>query len=183
MTERRTADRDTTREAGRHHLIAVGSNLGDRVAAVRGARAELERRLQVPVVASRMFRTAPMYIEDQPEFVNAAFAVTCALEPSAMLELLLDVERAFGRDRQAVERYGARSLDLDLVAVDDVVMSTERLALPHPRMQERGFVLAPLCDVAPDWVHPVLRRSARELLAQLVPAGSEDTVVAMEESW
>jgi 2-amino-4-hydroxy-6-hydroxymethyldihydropteridine diphosphokinase len=111
---------------------------------------------------------------DQPRFVNAAVLLTTRLEPAALLDALLGIERSFGRDRATGPPKGPRTLDLDLLLYDDLVLDEAGLILPHPAMHERRFVLAPLAEIAPEWRHPVLGRTMEELLANL-PA--EDSVV------
>src|SRR5690606_10258392 len=106
------------------------------------------------VRASEPIETVPMYVTDQPPFLNAAAVVECALKPTEMLESILRIERQHGRERGI--RFGPRTLDIDIIAAGDVVVDTPTLVLPHPRMHERGFVLRPLVSLAPDWVHPVL---------------------------
>ncbi len=125
----------------------------------------------------RVARASPWYgahavpASSQPDFVNGAVRVETGLPPAALLGKLLDIEALFGRIRGGAN--AARTLDLDLLAYNDIclggAMEAEGpiLQLPHPRLHVRAFVLAPLCDIAPDWVHPALKRTARELLAAL----------------
>jgi 2-amino-4-hydroxy-6-hydroxymethyldihydropteridine diphosphokinase len=120
------------------------------------------------VQRSRWFRTAPVPVSDQPWFVNGVVAVTTDLDPAALLAALHDIEAEFGRIRRL--RNEARVLDLDLLAYDDRVMAgPEGPILPHPRLQERAFVLLPLADLAPDWRHPRSGRSIESLIADLPP--------------
>jgi 2-amino-4-hydroxy-6-hydroxymethyldihydropteridine diphosphokinase len=123
------------------------------------------------VKLSRWYRTAPMPAADQPWFVNGVAALATALQPAELLALLQQVEQEFGRRRQ--EKWGARVIDLDLLAYHDLVTSPSadpaRLQVPHPRLHERAFVLRPLLDVAPDWRHPATGRTAIDLLAALGP--------------
>ena len=129
--------------------IALGSNLGDRAALLRGALAALQRGDEVRVMAeSAVYETAPVGGPAQPDYLNMVVAVKTSLSPEALLERCLAIEAEHGRVRR--ERWGARTLDLDLLSYDAATLRTERLTLPHPRMAERAFVLVPLAEVAPE---------------------------------
>ncbi len=144
--------------------IALGANLGDPAATVHAALAALDSlagcRLLKP---SALYRTAPVGLTEQPEFVNAAALIETTLAPETLLDALLTVEQQFGRVR--AERNGPRTLDLDLLLYDDQVITTPRLTLPHPRLHLRAFVLYPLADLAPD-----LQLPGRGTLAAWLPA-------------
>jgi 2-amino-4-hydroxy-6-hydroxymethyldihydropteridine diphosphokinase len=130
-------------------LIALGGNVGE-------VRETFDRALkmlcdggQVRLIArSSDYVTPPWGVEDQPPFVNRCAAVETSLTPHALLARAQDVERAFGRDRANERRWGPRTLDIDLIAYDDVALNDADLVLPHPRLFERAFVLVPLNDVA-----------------------------------
>jgi 2-amino-4-hydroxy-6-hydroxymethyldihydropteridine diphosphokinase len=111
--------------------------------------------------------TQPEGYADQPDFLNAVVALETELEPEALMERLLSIESAFGRDRSHGIRNGPRTLDLDLLLYGDRIVNTENLRLPHPRMAERSFVLQPLWRIAPDLIHPVLNRSMAQLMQDL----------------
>ncbi len=129
--------------------IALGSNLGERAALLRGALAALRRAADVRVVAeSAVYETAPVGGPPQPDYLNMVAVVETALGPEALLERCLAVEAEHGRVRR--ERWGARTLDLDLLSYGTLALQTERLTLPHPRLAERAFVLVPLAEVAPE---------------------------------
>jgi len=154
-------------------LVGVGSNLnserfGPPAKTCAAAFAELERRNGAIVRRSRWFESAPVPVSDQPWFVNGVAAIETKLAPDALLALLHEIEADFGRTRRV--RNEARVLDLDLLAYNDLVSGPPGPVLPHPRLEARAFVLLPLADIAPDWVHPASGRSVGELIAAL-PAG------------
>jgi 2-amino-4-hydroxy-6-hydroxymethyldihydropteridine diphosphokinase len=116
---------------------------------------------------SSYYETAPVGYADQPSFLNAAIALQTELDPESLLDHLLEIERSFGRDRSHGIPNGPRTLDLDLLLYGDRVLDTQILQLPHPRMAQRAFVLAPMAEIAPDLVHPHLRKSMSQLLKDL----------------
>lgn len=132
-------------------LIAVGGNVGDVRATFGKAIAQICGMSQGVLIArSSDYATPPWGDENQDPFVNACIAIDTALDPHALLFVTQKVERAFGRTRDKTRRWGPRTLDLDLIAYDDVSLTTPELTLPHPRLFERAFVLVPLAEIAPD---------------------------------
>lgn len=129
-------------------LIAFGSNLGDRLGQIQTAINALSGPIRWHDV-SRVYGTSPMYVADQPTFLNAAARGESDLDPIALLALLKQTERDLGRKPGL--RFGPREIDLDLIDMRGVAMETEQLVLPHPRVSERRFVLVPIYDVAPNW--------------------------------
>jgi 2-amino-4-hydroxy-6-hydroxymethyldihydropteridine diphosphokinase len=121
---------------------------------------------------SSLYRTEPVDCGDQPAFVNAAALLETDLEPGALLDFLLALERKYGRNRSHGQPRGPRTLDLDLLLMDDVALDGPRLTLPHPALAQRRFVLAPLSEIAPAIRHPVLGKTMAELLAELPDAGA-----------
>jgi 2-amino-4-hydroxy-6-hydroxymethyldihydropteridine diphosphokinase len=139
--------------------IALGSNLGDRQALLAFAVEALSATPRIEVVAvSRIYETAPVGPAPQGPYLNAVLRVETRLEPRALLEHMLDVERRAGRERPAAEplRWGPRTLDLDLLLYADRCLDEPGLCIPHPRLHERAFVLEPLCELAAALVHPRL---------------------------
>jgi 2-amino-4-hydroxy-6-hydroxymethyldihydropteridine diphosphokinase len=128
-------------------VVGLGANLGDRMATMRAATLELSRVASVEG-RSRVYETAPVGGPAQPPFLNAAVIVAYEGEPLALLDALLAIEACFGRIR--AERWGPRVLDLDILWIDGVAIDTPRLVVPHPRLNERAFALAPLLDLVPD---------------------------------
>ena len=182
------------------YLIALGANLPSAAGApdvtLRSALQALAEAGARDVVASRFFATPCFPAGAGPDYVNAAARLHFEGGPEALLALLHRIEAEFGRER--VQRWGQRVLDLDLIAAGDTVLPDEvgyrawldlpleeqkrqapdRLILPHPRLQDRPFVLVPLAEVAPDWRHPVLGRSVAEMVAAL-PQAARDEVVPL----
>jgi 2-amino-4-hydroxy-6-hydroxymethyldihydropteridine diphosphokinase len=142
--------------------LSLGSNLGDRAANLKQAVASLAPQMRVKK-KSKVYETPPWGYTEQEPFLNQAVMVTTYLEPEPLLRHLKRLEVALGR--KASFRYGPRSIDLDILFFDDVVMETPALTIPHPHVHERGFVLMPMMDIAPDHVHPVAKRSIREMIA------------------
>ena len=147
--------------------IGLGANLGSRGKTLQAALAELGRCKGVRVVrVSSFIDTEPVGgPAGQPRYLNAAAELRTTLAPEELLAVLRQVEDAFGRTRE--QHWGPRTLDLDLLLYQDRVIATPALQVPHPRMHERRFVLEPLCQIAPDAVHPVLGKTVRRLLEEL----------------
>lgn len=146
--------------------IALGSNLGDKEKNLRRAiMLLLQQGIAVEKVSS-FISTEPYGVTDQPQFLNAVCKVRTTLTPLALLDVLLATELAMGRVR--LRHWGERNIDLDLLLYEDVVMDAPRLRLPHPDMQNRDFVLLPLAEIAPELVHPTLKKTIQELKDSLL---------------
>lgn len=142
--------------------IALGSNLGDSLTILTKALTILSQTPGVTLEASSSwYKTAPVG-PPQPDYLNGCALLDVELTPQELLEILLKIEAQFGRIRQ--ERNGPRTLDLDLLLVDDLILDIPSLQLPHPRMRERAFVLVPLAEIAPDWIDPVSGKAIAQLL-------------------
>jgi 2-amino-4-hydroxy-6-hydroxymethyldihydropteridine diphosphokinase len=153
-------------------LIALGGNVGDARETIDRAIDRLCDGRSVRLVApSADYLTPPWGVTDQPPFVNCVIAVETALTPQALLDRAHVVEAFFGRDRATETRWGPRTIDIDLIAYDDIVLDTPELTLPHPRLFERAFVLLPLADIAPNRV--IAGRRVRDALATVDRAGIE----------
>ena len=153
-------------------LLALGGNIGDVRETFDRAIAMLGAEGAVRLIArSSDYRTPPWGVADQPPFINAAIIVVTSLDPRALLTRALAVERALGRDRANEPRWGPRSIDIDILAYDDIVLCESDLTLPHPRLFERGFVLLPLAEIASDRV--IAGRRVGDALAGADVAGIE----------
>jgi 2-amino-4-hydroxy-6-hydroxymethyldihydropteridine diphosphokinase len=153
-------------------FIALGGNVGDVRSMFDRALAMLCDDGVVQLVArSSDYRTPPWGVTDQPSFINAAIAVTTSLSPHDLLARTEECERALGRNRARERRWGPRTIDLDLLAYDDLVVIDRDLILPHPHMFERAFALVPLAEIAPEQVIAGIR--VREALARVDASGIE----------
>jgi 2-amino-4-hydroxy-6-hydroxymethyldihydropteridine diphosphokinase len=172
--------------------IALGSNLGDRMANLRAARKEIvdlvrqrtdspgRANVKSPMRSSPIYETEPVDCEpDAGKFLNAVLEIDYDGDPSELLEQLIRVEESLGRKRDHA-RNVSRKIDIDLLYADDLNVNNERLQLPHPRLHQRKFVLQPLADIRPDLTLPNQTKTVRELLAQ-----SEDStkVICFAEKW
>jgi 2-amino-4-hydroxy-6-hydroxymethyldihydropteridine diphosphokinase len=144
--------------------LGLGTNLGEREQNLATALARLQERLRLVAVSS-LYETAPWGITDQPPFLNAAVAAETDLSPAELLTFVKGVEREMGR--QPSGRWGPRLIDKDKQQYGDLVLQTPDLVIPHPRLAERAFVLAPLAEIAPDAVHPVYQQTLQALLARV----------------
>jgi len=153
-------------------LIALGGNVGDVRATFQKAIAHILGMAQAALLArSSDYATPPWGDEQQPRFINACVEIETALDPHALLFTLHKIEQKFGRDRANERRWGPRTLDLDLIAYDDVSIQQPELTLPHPRLFERAFVLIPLAEIASDRL--IAGRSIASALAELSTDGIE----------
>lgn len=147
-------------------FISLGSNLGDREKNILKAVEELGRVTGIQVKRmSRLYETEPVGNVEQPFFLNAVVHIDAALPADALLDRLLEIETSLGRVR--AERWGPRTIDLDLLLFGEDRIESERLTVPHPRMKERRFVLEPLAELEPDRVLPGDRQTVRERLEDL----------------
>lgn len=148
----------------RQVYLGLGSNLGDRAGYLRRARENLAPEVKL-LRASSVYETPPWGYSDQPAFLNQVVEVQTDLEPEALLAKLKGIESELGRVKNF--RYGPRCIDLDILFYENCVYQSERLTIPHPSLAERAFVLVPMNELAPNFIHPLLHEHISELLASL----------------
>ncbi len=148
--------------------LALGTNMGDRM---RNLAIAIESLLPPvdPLLASSIYATTPWGFSDQPDFLNMVLKVGTDLTPHQLLYHAKGIEKKL--DRQPTFRYGPRPIDIDIIFYDNVILKTEKLTIPHARLQERAFVLVPLCEIAPNLKHPGLKLSVRDMLQGLNQEG------------
>ena len=142
-------------------LLSLGTNLGKRRQNLRRAVRALDREIAVTAV-SPVYETEPWGEPDQPDFLNICLAATTAQPPRQLLQSIKQIEQNLGREE--TYRWGPRLIDIDIIFYDEVVVAEAGLNIPHARLADRAFVLAPLADIAPDWVHPITGKTVVEML-------------------
>jgi 2-amino-4-hydroxy-6-hydroxymethyldihydropteridine diphosphokinase len=155
--------------------IALGSNLGDSRVILNAALATLATMPEISLQARSSWYQTKAVGPVQPDYINGCALLQVNISPQQLLKTLLAVETQFGRVR--TQHWGARSLDLDLLLYDDLIIESPTLTLPHPRMQERAFVLVPLAEIAPNWIEPVSRLAIAELVKAVDCSGVKKMII------
>ncbi len=151
--------------------LLLGSNLGNRMKYIASAISEIEIKLGNISRRSSLYQTASWGKHDQPDFINQVIELKTSLEPKDLLSGILGIESDFGRKR--IEKWGSRTIDIDILLYDDQIVNEPELIIPHPYLAFRRFCLMPLCEIAPEFIHPVLKKNIQELLFEL----SDDLLV------
>ena len=142
--------------------LSTGSNMGNRAEMLEKANVLLEKKAGRLLALSKVVETPAWGKTDQPDFLNQVVKLETSLSPQELLNVILGIEKQLGRNR--VEKWGPRSIDIDILFYDYEIIDEPGLQIPHPWMHERLFVLEPMCEIAPDFVHPVLNKTIAKLL-------------------
>ena len=144
-------------------ILSVGSNIGDSLSNCHKGIKALALTGNIFVEAeSNFYKTEPVDYSDQEWFINCAVKIKTVLNPFELLDELKSVEKILGRKDKAI-RFGPRILDMDIIFFDEIILKTANLVIPHPKMHKRRFVLAPVCDITPDIIHPLFRKNVKEI--------------------
>jgi len=149
-------------------LLGLGSNLGERFDNLTAAIEVLSPEVTVRTI-SPTYETQPLYVTEQPEFLNLVVRGTTTLSPINLLALIKTIEAKIGRKRSI--RFGPRIIDIDIIDYDSLILGLVNLTTPHPRMHERLFVLKPLIDIVPNWIHPLTGQTAQQLIEKIPSLG------------
>lgn len=154
------------------YVLLLGSNMGNSIHNLYEATTLLELYTGAITRVSSLYKTEPWGEHDQNEFINQAVVVASDLEPLKFLHVCQKIEKALGKNK--ITPYGPRTIDIDILFIDDMVLSMPELVVPHPKMQLRNFVLIPLSQIAPEIIHPVTGKSVREIKDECIDTGRAD---------
>ncbi|ABS35268.1 2-amino-4-hydroxy-6-hydroxymethyldihydropteridine diphosphokinase [Clostridium botulinum] len=145
--------------------VAFGSNIGEKESYIKRALEKIEERGMEIIKVSSIYETEPYGVLDQDSFLNGVVKIETNLTPEDLIGELLNIEKQLNRVRE--RRWGPRTIDLDIIFYDDLIINEKDLVIPHKDMENREFVLKPLCDIDENFIHPVLKKSVRELYDEL----------------
>jgi 2-amino-4-hydroxy-6-hydroxymethyldihydropteridine diphosphokinase len=148
----------------KHIFLLLGTNQGDKLGNLTAARTSIQKISGRVIKSSKVYKTSPWGKSDQEDFYNQAIEIVSPLPPEKLLESILEIETQIGRTR--FEKWGPRLIDIDILLYGNEVIDQISLTIPHPRMHERRFALIPLCEIAPDVVHPIFKTTVEQLLRQ-----------------
>ncbi|MDD4819419.1 MAG: 2-amino-4-hydroxy-6-hydroxymethyldihydropteridine diphosphokinase [Flavobacteriales bacterium] len=147
------------------YYLSLGGNIGDTTSILKKAIDDLAEKIGAVEKVSSFLRTAPWGFHAENDFINVAVILVSEKKPQDVLSLILEIEKKYGRERSDAEKgYQSRPLDIDIIFIDYLLINTETLTVPHPLAHRRCFVLKPLCEIAPDFIHPTLCKSIKCLL-------------------
>ena len=145
-------------------ILLIGGNLGDRTNHLKQAVEQIALLVGKVEKTSALYETAAWGVMEQPDYLNQGLLVTTEMDAITLLHTVLEIERNIGRIRQ--QKWGARIIDIDIIFYNDAVINLPELKIPHPQLQNRQFVLVPLQEIIPAWIHPVLHKDINTLLAR-----------------
>lgn len=145
--------------------VAFGSNIGEKESYIKRALEKIEKRGMKIIKVSPIYETEPYGVLDQDSFLNGVVKIETNLTPENLIEVLLDIEKQLDRVRE--RKWGPRTIDLDIIFYDDLIINKNNLIIPHKDMENREFVLKPLCDIDENFIHPVLKKSVKQLYDEL----------------
>ena len=164
--------------ASKSVFVLLGSNLGERELLVNQACKMMGERCGEIVAKSRLYESEPWGFQSEHWFLNQVVKISTSMSPDDLMLTLLSIEKELGRDRTTPhEGYVSRPMDLDILYYDNEIIDTQLVAVPHPRLHQRRFTLLPLCDIAPDFVHPILKKTNRQLLEECQDSGVVNNIM------
>lgn len=157
------------------YVLLTGSDIGDRSRNLDDARKHISSIIGDVLRSSKVHETEPWGFESDTRFLNQALLINSHLGPEELLQSILFIEKKMGRKRNKMQ-WTSRLIDIDIISAEDLAFDSPELTIPHKNMQQREFVLIPLCEVAPNWMHPVLKKTSTELLSELNDVLAKDLI-------